>query len=244
MRYFFTLVLSTALVSASHAQEPDPLTKLVTEMFRVHGSKTLCLPPTGASVDSIRSSVLTRLRLDGPLENATGEKAAEALWRLYPCPFAPSRPEVRVAKSTDIEGAWIFPKNSQILRRGPRASQGALTGNLAIDCEAVGYFANGELRTVIIAGQNKCPFESAQELEQLRKNPRVSSWNFIRDGRLSITRTDVSDHIEEWDMYTVIGDFDFSGIQFSTGDLIAYARRSKGNIVGASTEFRHLKPLR
>ena len=240
---FLLTVFLVITGSASAQSEPDPVTKLITEMFRAHGSKTLCLPPTGAPVESIRSSLLARLRAEGPHTNATGQKAAEALWALYPCPFAPARKELRVATTEDTEGAWVYASESQFLRRGPSTTQQPFLGPLAITCEAVGYFSDGELRTAIITGQSKCPFESASAFDAVRQFPRVSSWRFLRDGRIAVTRTDVLNHIEEWDVYSVIEPFEFSGVRFYAGDLVSYARRGPGNEVGAATQFRHLKRL-
>lgn len=241
---FLLTVFLVITGSASAQSEPDPLTKLITEMFRTHGSKTLCLPPNGVPVESIRSNILARLRTDGPDTSVTAQKAAETLWTLYPCPFTPFRKELRAATSADVAGAWVYARESQFLRRGPSATQQPFSGPLAITCEAVGYFPDGELRTAIFTGQRNCPFESASDFDSSRQLPRVSSWRFLRDGRIAVTRTDVQNHIEEWDVYVVTEPFEFSGVNFYAGDLVSYARRGQGNEVGAATQFRHLKRLR
>jgi len=76
-----------------------------------------------------------------------------------------------------------------------------------------------------------------------RKNPLVSTWKLLRAGRIGVTRTDVANHIEEWDVYTVLTSFDMFGVNFETGDLLAYIRKENGNELGAATQFRHLKRL-
>jgi hypothetical protein len=64
-----------------------------------------------------------------------------------------------------------------------------------------------------------------------------------REGRVRVTRTDVADHIEEWDIYSVTAPFSLANMDFKAGDLIAYLRREKGNDINAATEFRHLQRL-
>jgi hypothetical protein len=66
----------------------------------------------------------------------------------------------------------------------------------------------------------------------------------IADGRLQVTRTDGSEHIEEWDIYAATRTFRALSMEIKAGDLIAYLRRTKDNDVNASTEFRHLQRLK
>lgn len=114
---------------------------------------------------------------------------------------------------------------------------------MPVKCDAVGYYPDGELRHAMSAGKSKCPFEKAADLEDARKNPRVASWSVLRDGRISVSRTDVANHIEEWDVYAVTSPFSVYDVQFAVGDLVAYVRRENGNEVGAATQFRHLQKL-
>ena len=65
----------------------------------------------------------------------------------------------------------------------------------------------------------------------------------FRSGRLRISRADGKEHVEEWDIYTVTRSFQALNMEIKAGDLIAYLRKTKGNDVNASTEFRHLQRL-
>lgn len=228
----------------SFAQEiqPDPLSKFLQDMFQMHQGKTLCSDGT-ASLKSIRANVANYLKVNGLVATATPPVVATALWTLYPCPFSPFRSELRPATANDIEGVWLFPEGSQKLRFGPNSSQKSPAGPLPVKCDAVGYYSNGELRHAVIAGQAKCPFEKAADLDVARKNPRVSNWSLLRDGRIGVTRTDVANHIEEWDVYSVVTPFSVNDVQFVAGDLIAYVRRENGNEAGVATQFRHLQRL-
>lgn len=245
---FFVLALifsfSGIATQEIQAQETvqDPMNKLIMEMAQTHQGKTLCLA-NPVQAQTIRANVSNYLRTTSPLNTVTSQTIMATIWTLYPCPFSPYRPELRPAKMPDIEGVWLFPESSQKLRFGPNSTKQSPAGRIPVKCDAVGYYPNGELRHAIIAGQTNCPFEKASDLDMARKNPRVSSWVLLRDGRISVTRTDVINHIEEWDVYTVIAPFSFHDVQFNSGDLIAYVRRENGNEVGAATQFRHLKRL-
>jgi hypothetical protein len=116
-------------------------------------------------------------------------------------------------------------------------------GPLPVKCDGVGYFEGGELRHAVVAGVARCPFEKSSDLDAARKLPQVSRWSVLREGRVGVTRTDVSGHIEEWDVYVVAAHFDYQDVSFREGDLVAYLRRENGNEVGASTQFRHLQRL-
>ena len=241
---FLALALLDASSNESAAQETpqDPLNKLIWEMFQMHQGKTLCSVGS-TSLQTIRSSVVDHLKATNASGNVTVQAVATALWTLYPCPFSPFRPELHPATAKEIEGVWLFPETSQKFRFGPRSSQQSPAGPLPVKCDAVGYYPEGELRHAIVAGQPKCPFQKAADLDVARKNPRVSSWSLLRDGRISVTRTDVPNHIEEWDAYVVVAPFSVYDVQFATGDLVAYVRRENGNEVGAATQFRHLQRL-
>lgn len=220
----------------------DPMNKWIDDMFKMHREKTLC-PDDSTSSSVARAKVIDYLKSKSASTTASTEVVATALWTLYPCPFSPFRPELRPASNKEIEGVWLFPEGSQGLRFGARSEKKSPTGPLPVRCDAVGYYPNGELRHAIIAGQITCPFERSNDLEPARKNPRVSNWSYLRAGRVGVTRTDVANHIEEWDVYQVIAPFSFKEVQFAAGDLVAYIRRENGNEVGAATQFRHLKRL-
>ena len=80
-------------------------------------------------------------------------------------------------------------------------------------------------------------------MDVARKNPIVSRWSMVRDGRVGVARTDVQNHIEEWDIYVVTQPFAFRELKLQPGELVAYIRRENGNEVGAATQFRHLQRL-
>ena len=94
-----------------------------------------------------------------------------------------------------------------------------------------------------MSGKVECPFRKASDMDVARRNPVVSTWSMLRDGRVSVARTDVQNHIEEWDIYAVTQAFEFREIKLQPGDLVAYVRRENGNEVNAATQFRHLQRL-
>lgn len=246
----FAVWIGTAVVAiagvAARAETPpppkDPLTRVIWDMFQMHLGKTVCTNgPT--SVSAIRDKVIDHLNLrEG--DAVTPKALAIAVWALYPCPFSPNRPELRPATSKDMEGVWVFPEGSQKLRLGPGVSQPSPFGSLPVKCDVVGYFPNGETRHVITgAGPSSCPYQRAMDFDSVRKLPAVASWSLLRDGRVSIRRTDVENYIEEWDIYAVTLPFSAKGVDFTNGDLVAYNRRNLGNENGAATEFRHLQKL-
>ena len=89
-----------------------------------------------------------------------------------------------------------------------------------------------------------CPFSKAADLAAARKRPRVASWTMAANGRLKVSRADVKDYIEEWDVYKVTKAFAALNLEIKAGDLIAYQRKDKDNDVNAATEFRHLQRLK
>src|SRR5690606_14074194 len=92
-----------------------------------------------------------------------------------------------------------------------------------IKCEGVLLEPSGEYRVVQIRGQLECP--TASSLSSMKQLPRVSTWNLLPNGRVQITRTDVSPHVEEWEIYRAREAFSFASVSFAPGDLVAYLRR-------------------
>jgi hypothetical protein len=243
-RRLLAIVALAACAASALAQDAlrDPMTKLISDMFNMHDGKTLC-SDGATSLQKIRADVVEQLRSQGSGETVTAQAVAVALWTRYPCPFSPFRAELRPASAKDVEGVWVFPESDQQYRFGPRSDQPSPGGPLPVRCEAVAYYPDRDLRTVIVASQRECPFRKAADVDIARVNPRVSDWKMLRDGRLSVTRTDVRNHIEEWDIYAVTAPFQVYTMQFEPGDLVAYVRRENGNEVNAATQFRHLKRL-
>lgn len=239
---FLTLLLSAPLTASDPQVPKDPMNTYIIQMLENQKDKTLCTSSSD-TIESIRMNVLTYVQFNDSSAMVTTNSAAKALWHLYPCPFSPYRGELRASSSEDIEGVWIFPDTSQKIRFGSASDRKSMVGAMPITCDAVGYFPDGELRHAIIAGRSECPFKKSTDFDIARKNPRVSTWTLTTEGKIVVTRTDVANHIEEWDVYTVDSPFIFDEIQFEKGDIIAYLRKENGNEVGASTQFRHLKRL-
>ncbi|HVJ23821.1 MAG TPA: hypothetical protein VM756_07785, partial [Burkholderiales bacterium] len=107
----------------------------------------------------------------------------------------------------------------------------------------VGYYPDGELRHAVIAGQLECPFRTAADMDQSYANQRVASWSMLRDGRVSVARTDVEGHIEEWDVFVVLAPFQVRDLKLQPGELISYMRRESGSELNAATQFLHLQRL-
>jgi hypothetical protein len=216
----------------------DPLAQRVLFMLKNHAGKTLCLPRPASAMD-IRQELLPELEAKGGV-NASSQDVATAMWTRYPCPFSPARPELRVAARSDVEGAWLFPEGSQRLRYGPQVPPRFPT----VKCEVVRYFPGGRLQTAQFAGQWACPFTEVSSLEAASKLPAVASWDLKEGGRLVVHRSDVADHVEEWDVFVVTQPFSIAGTDFRPGDLLEYLRKEKGNDFNAATQFRHLQALR
>ena len=106
-------------------------------------------------------------------------------------------------------------------------------------CDAVIYRSDGKAQHAVMYKATGCTINPAF-FETMKKMRAVSSWSMTDNGRIKIERSDVLEHIEEWEPYLVLAPFEFLGVQFKQGDMVAYRRRGPGNEVGATTEFRHL----
>lgn len=222
----------------------SPISKFILDMFKALEGNTLCSVGS-VPVNAIRDRVVEHLKATGAGESVTQDVVEKALWTLFPCPFSPFRPELITATAKDIEGVWLFPYDSQPYRYGPKSPQQPTTPDQAVACEAVAYYPGGELRTgVVLGAKSPCPFRKAADLAPARKRPRVAGWTMDSDGRLKVTRSDIKDYIEEWDVYSVTRTFQSLNMEIKAGDLVAFKRREKDNNVNAATEFRHLQPLK
>jgi hypothetical protein len=218
----------------------------IVSMFKAHQGKTLCMLGD-VPVNKLRGMVVDQLKASGVGAGQTASRAQveNAIWTLFPCPFSPYRAELLPATAKNVEGVWLFPHDSQPYRYGPSSSQQPTDPKDAVSCEAVGYYPGGELRNGVVMGANTpCPFHKAADLAAARKRPRVASWAMGPNGRLKVTRSDVKDYIEEWDVYVATKSFAALNLEIKVGDLIAYLRRDKDNDVNAATEFRHLQRLK
>lgn len=222
----------------------SPIGKFILDMFNAHEGKTLC-SVGNVPLNAVRDRVVEHLKATGAGESVTQDAVEKAVWTLFPCPFTPFRSELIPATAKDIEGAWLFPHDSQPYRYGPKSPQQPTSADQAVACEVVGYFPGGELRTgAVLGAKNTCPFRKAADLAPARKRPRVASWTMSPEGRLKVTRSDINDHVEEWDVYSVTRSFQSLNMEIKAGDVVAFKRRDKDNDFNASTEFRHLQPLK
>ncbi len=192
----------------------------------------------------VRPVVQEELRRKG-LTAPTANQTADVLYTLYPCPFAPIRPELKLATQAEMEGVWVFPESSYQYRYSPQSANWKQEPPPSMKmCDGIGFYAGGEMRVMRKGGPaGSCPFIKAGDLDIARQLPRVSSWNMIRDGRLNVRRTDVANHVEEWDFYLVKSDFEASGLQVRQGNLIGYQRKLPGNDRNVATMFWHLQKL-
>lgn len=191
----------------------------------------------------LRPAVQNELRRSG-IPAPTANQVAKVFYTMYPCPFSPYRPQLQTATTKDLEGAWLNPESSQKFRFPPQSPAWQQSRVLPIKCEGIGFYSEGEMRTTRIAGtQAACTFKNANDLEAIRRFPRVASWSLIRDGRLNVSRTDVSNHIEEWDIFVSTADFEAKGLQVKKGDLIGYLRKERGNDWNIAATFWHLQKL-
>lgn len=245
--------LALALVAGgAPAQDKDKeaqtaqMDKFILDMFSAHQGKTLCMLGN-VPVPVVRALVVEQLKASGvgAGESATQEQVETAIWTRFPCPFSPYRAEVLAATAKNVEGVWLFPFDSQPYRYGPTSPLQPTDPSKGVSCEIVGYLSGGELRTgVVLGAKTPCSFRTAADINPARKTPRVSNWAMVSDGRLKVTRSDIKDYVEEWDVYAVTRSFQALNMEIKAGDLIAYLRRDKDNNVNAATEFRHLQRLK
>jgi hypothetical protein len=250
MRYFVILLMLWAGVAAAQdaakkepaPAAPDPLATLVLDMFKEHQGRTICMLGD-VPLPAVRSQVVEQLKESGTGLQPTKTEAEVAVWTRFPCPFSPYRAELLPANAKDIEGVWLFPEDSQPYRFGPKSEQQPVRREDAVTCEAVGFYPGGELRTGVVLGKRACPFRKAADLDPARKRPRVANWKLDDKGRLTVTRSDVKDHVEQWDVFVATRSFQALNMEIKAGDLVSYRRKDKNNDVNAATEFRHLQRL-
>jgi hypothetical protein len=246
MLYKFCMVIALLLTSSvAIAQQPpiDLVDKVIADLFRRQSGMSLCMPQ-GASRESVRAALKDRLNGLDTNNDQNANAIAIAVYTTFPCPFSPYRNELRRATEKDIEGVWLYPETSQKLRFGPKSSRWSKNAAMPIKCESVAFYPAGEARTVQIVGQQKACFSSAKNMDVIHQsNPKVESWQMIKEGMVKISRTDVPNHIEEWEAFSVVKPFEMWKVQFKEGDLLAFQRRETGNDFNAATVFRHLQRL-
>lgn len=235
-----SLIVASTLSMAQEASG-DIIQQTLLSVLQLNNEKFFC-PAKGSTAEAIHQEVESYLKMQGR-QNFSMNDVAKTLYTLYPCPFSPYRSEVRLAKAKEIEGVWLSPETSQKLRFGPKSPMWSKLAASPIKCEAVAYYPEGEARNAQIMGNAQCPFHAAKDMDISRKNPMVVSWSMIENGKIKILRTDVPEHIEEWEIFIVEKPFEVANVTFKEGDLLAYLRRERGNDFNAATIFRHLQKL-
>jgi len=229
-------------VGVAHGQTQDLADGALLSAFQRDNGKLLCASKAG-SLKEMRELLNPHIKGIDVTSQASYPALATAVYTAFPCPFSPVREELRAATKDDFVGTWIVPAPSGKLRHGPKSGAWFSTpGMPPVKCEGISYHESGEYRVMQVRGELACP--DANRMQSMRSMPRVSSWTVLPNGRMKITRTDVPSHFEEWEIYLVQTPFEFFGIRFAAGDLVAYLRREPGNDINAATTFRHLQPLK
>ena len=245
-RMNFSALLSVALAACPllvNAQTAplDLADSALISAFKRDNGNTLC-SPRNASLKEMKALLEPSIKGIDVANPASYPALAIAVYTAFPCPFSPQRPELRAATRDDFIGTWLFPDASLRLRHGPNSAAWRSADGLPIKCEGIALHESGEYRVAQIRGQGTCPTEA--QMQAMRSLPVVSTWSQLPNGRVKISRTDVPDQFEEWEMFSVQAPFEFFSIKFAKGDLVAYLRRHPGNEINAATVFRHLQPLK
>lgn len=207
----------------------------------MYANKAVCFGANQSLAD-VRPVVEAELQRLGITGLPTPRQILLALTARYPCPLSPYRTELRPAEAKDIEGSWLLSGSALQLRFPPQSPAWEGEKLMPLQCEAVGYFPDSELRTAEMRGAGvTCPFNTAASMEILRRNPRVASWSTPVIGQLEVTRTDVDGHLEGWDVFVVEQAFSHGRFAFAVGDLLQYRRKYPGNQLNAAVAFRQLK---
>ena len=228
--------------SPEQAAQAQAFGQIIVDTFQRGNGLQVCAAD-GVSVQTIGDTTLRYLRVTTPSGKVSNEMVQGALYTLYPCPFGPFRKELAPAKAAEVSGVWVFPNASQKFRFPPRSTAKLPTAPNPVACDAIAFYDRGELRTAVVGGTAPCPFVKALDMDSSRQTARVMSWSFSTDGRMSVNRSDISNHVEEWDVLVVKQSFEQYGVRFAAGDLLMYLRRTAQNTANLSQEFRHLQRL-
>lgn len=234
--------LSAQVPSTAAGETVTPMWKFIIDAFRAQSGDTLCMLGDApvAKVDEFLRHHL-RLKAGDAIEQ---DRLEEGLLTLFPCPFSPYRAELIPASAKDVQGAWLFPYDSQPFRFGPQSPLQPKTPKEAVSCEVVGLFPQGEYRTgAVIGSANPCRFSKASDLDPARKRPALARWAMGEAGKVTITRSDMPNYVEEWDFFVATKSFRVLSMDIRAGDLLAYRRKERASRPAASTEFRHLQRL-
>ena len=234
---------SVSIARNKPIESNEVLAGVLLQVVQESNGKHSCFE-TQLSLADVRPAVQEFLRRQG-VTAPTADEATLAFYTLYPCPFSPIRTELRAATQKDLEGVWLMPESSYKYRYPPQSAAWKSEPPPPMKmCDGVGFYAGEELRVMRKGGAaGSCPFGKAGDLDAARQMPRTSSWNMIRDGRLNVRRSDVANHVEEWDMVIATTDFEARGLQVKRGDLLGYMRKVPGNDWNIASMFWHLQKL-
>lgn len=250
---FLSSAPSLAEVKFSNNQQDDMFITMINKMAAEEQRSTLCF------AEPINARKIL-YELDSYFKNQSNNSAPTtkdyflAIWKLYPCPFSPYTGNARPAASNDLVGVWRVPKTSLKLRMTEsiaKRNQKHIYATNKIDCDIYAYYSDGGARHIAASEKElrlvpsefvSCPI-SAKEIEWTKKNKEIVSWNLIKPGRMKLTRSDLPEHIEEWDVFVVTKPFDFEGATFSPGDLLQYARILTSEDMDIALAFVHLQKL-
>lgn len=220
----------------------------------IHSRMAICVP-VNTSRYLFSSKTKAKMANLRAMENPSLIQISNAITATYPCPFSPERSELKPATRTDIEGAWLFPESSQKLRWSLDSTAFRQSDRILARCDAVVYYPDGQVRVLELkesfSNQRvlRC-FTSKKDIyDLLPQGQKTVQWEMMHDGRVRITRTDVKNHVEEWEIYVVKKDFEFAGVKFKQGDLAAYRlpildiREDGSYVEHMSAMFRHLQRL-
>lgn len=250
MRLFvFAAVAATLLHGAATAQtaptsKPKTFSEtLLLNLFERNNLSTLCLEKGMYAPELVQAfrPHLNRLTTE---ERDSVQAVTSAIYAAFPCPFSPQRPELSPARREDLVGYWLFPQETITLKFGsasPAWKQYPV--NTPWKCEGISFVESGRYHVMGMLANGPCP--TAAALKSMEAFPNVQSWELIDNGKVRITRTDVPEAWEEWEIYRVTTPFTVKalGKSFDEGDLLAYQRASKNNSVNIAEQFRHLRRL-
>ena len=242
LKNFVFAIAASAFACSAYAQTLDVANDILVSTFQRHGGNFLCAGK-GGSLREIRE-VFNPFIKEIDIANPSSVTALTvAVYTVFPCPFSPYRPELRQANKGEIQGTWLVPIGSGKFRYGPKSpSWIGAPGVPPIRCEAISFHESGEYRVAQVRGDFPCP--DVNQMQMMRALPRVSSWGVTTNERVKISRNDLPNYVEEWEVFFVQSPFEFFGVQFAVGDLAAYLRREPGNEINAVTTFRHLRSLK
>ncbi len=224
-------------------ESTELLSGLLLQVVKESNGKFSCFEKQ-LSLADVRPAVQESLRVQG-VTTPTANQVSQAFYTLYPCPFSPVRAELKLATQKELEGVWLMPESSHKYRYPPQSADWKQEPPPSMKmCDGIGFYPGEEMRVMRRGGApGSCPLSKAGDLDVARQMPRVSSWNMLRDGRLNVRRSDVANHVEEWDMFVATADFEAQGLRVKRGDVLGYMRKVPGNDWNIASTFWHLQKL-